>query len=70
MAKTHVHLRPWSHPNFATATAGINGELSIPIAELQQEALDELAQEWLVDLYTDAGKINPFRCERLAREKP
>lgn len=58
-AKITVALRPWSAPNFATRPSG-EGE-GIPVAELSEEALEELAERWLQDLYRKAGRSQmPF----------
>ena len=60
MAKTMIELKPWSVPRFATGVAGANQDISIPIEQLSQESLDEMAEQWLYDLYESAGKRMPL----------
>lgn len=65
--KTSVHLNPWQTPNFATVIIppgkredGIRPAPTIAVADLDAEALDELAREWLNELYLKAKKPCPF----------
>jgi hypothetical protein len=68
---TTVNLNPWQVPNFATVKQkpglkqdGIQPAVSIPVADLSQEALDSLAQAWLTELYNKADKHSPFHIVR------
>lgn len=68
---TTVNLNPWQVPNFATVKQkpgkredGPQPAVTIPVADLSQEALDNLAQAWLADLYNKADKHNPFNIVR------
>ncbi len=63
MAATEVKLKPWLTPNFATIEMpprpkqeGISALPSIPVKELSPQALADLAEQWLTELYEKAGK--------------
>lgn len=63
MATFELKLRPWTTPNFATAEMPVgkrqDGARELPtiaVADLSEEALSDLAQQWLGELYDKAGK--------------
>lgn len=63
MASIKMKLKPWLTPNFANIEVpprpkqdGVVELPSIPVSELSMEALSSLAQQWLTELYTKAGK--------------
>lgn len=65
--KTSVKLKPFLVPNFVSVEAkpgrkgdGVQPLPTIPVADLDSEALDGLAQAWLTELYEKAGKSSPF----------
>lgn len=62
--KTSIELQPWTPPNFASASGKAVENAAIPVAALDAEALDALAYRWLEDLYSKAGKRNPFVATR------
>lgn len=57
-ATIKVTLKPWAAPNFATRPTG-EGE-GIPVKELHEDTLEDMALAWLDDLYRKAGKRSPF----------
>jgi hypothetical protein len=64
-ASIEVKLKSFQVPNFATIDLnprhlGDRNEATLPIKDLSDEALDSLAQEWLVGLYSKAGRRSPF----------
>lgn len=59
MITAPVALRPWPAPNFAVVKSG-DDTLSIPIRDLPEETLDELAAAWLTELYQKAEKGSPW----------
>lgn len=69
-----MRLKRWMAPNYAIIETsprpkqeGIQPLPTVPVTELGQAALDELAGAWLTDLYTKAGKQSPF--ERVVQSK-
>lgn len=63
---TKVVFRKWPAPNFATVSLpplprqeGMKELPSVPIAELQPQVLDALAEAWLADLYAKANRKAP-----------
>jgi len=59
-------MRPWLAPNFATvdmpAAPKQDGMRDLPtfhVSDLPVETLDQLAEQWRVDLYVKAGKPLP-----------
>ena len=61
MAYVKVKLGKWKAPNFALVDG--SDKASIPVADLPSDALDELARDWLDDLYAKAGKMNAWRMD-------
>lgn len=55
-AQITVFLRPWTIPTGAVYAA----DKAIRLPELTQEALDDLAGEWLEGLYKAANKRDPW----------
>lgn len=60
-------FRAWNAPNYATLSLPVRGkgegmaELpSFPVADLDPDALDALAAQWLDHLYAKAGRASPF----------
>jgi hypothetical protein len=60
-----MKLKPWLSPNYAQVEMpprprqdGPKEPPSLHVSELSAEALDGLAEQWLADLYTKAGKPN------------
>lgn len=67
MASFEMKLRPWIVPNFATLEMPVgrreDGPRELPtiaVADLSEEALTELAQQWLDELYKKAGKARNY----------
>lgn len=67
--RTKVKFHTWSVPNYATLGAtqprcdGWNTTPmppSIPVTELEDDALQALAKAWLTELYDKAGRKSPF----------
>lgn len=63
MATFEMKLRPWIVPNFATLDMPVgrkqDGPRELPtiaVADLSEEALTDLAQQWLTELYAKAGQ--------------
>lgn len=64
-ATIKVDLRPFQIPNFVTIdlktpSKSDTSAASVPISELDHDALDALAEQWLDALYKKANKRNPF----------
>lgn len=64
---TTVNLKPWPVPDHATVElppqpkqAGMQALPTIPLGELDPDALDNLAQEWLDNLYANVKRRSPF----------
>ena len=58
-----VRLKPFMVPNFAVLQldANVAGDGSgIPIKDLDSDALEQLAYQWIDALFAKAGKRNPF----------
>lgn len=62
-----VSFKPLQVPNYAihetaprSRSEGFQDAPKTAIVDLPQEALDALAQRWLSDIYTKAGKRSPF----------
>lgn len=53
-ATIHVSIKPWDAPNFAVRSEV--GDGGIPVKDLDDDALEEAAYAWLVDLYRKAGR--------------
>lgn len=59
-ATLSIELEPWSAPNFAKR-AGAEEREAIPVRELDDDALEDLALAWVRDLYKKAGRAHcPF----------
>ncbi len=63
-----ISFRRWQTPHLAVPASpprprqeGFNSIPGVPVAELPQEALDELAAAWLTELYQKAEKDSPWR---------
>jgi hypothetical protein len=57
-ATLKVSLAPWRAPNFARHAQreeGTEGS-AIPVADLDDDALEDLALAWVRDLYRNAGR--------------
>jgi hypothetical protein len=68
MATQPLKLRPWRAPNYANVDMPLgrrqDGFTQLPsfaLSELAQEALDDLTEQWLNDVYRTAGKVSPWR---------
>lgn len=66
MATVELKLKPFNVPAFAHVDLPEReGKTSlspaIPIAELSEDAIEDLAMEWLEALYANRGKRCPFR---------
>jgi hypothetical protein len=66
-ASVEMKLSPWLPPNFARVALppgkrqdGLRELPAIAIADLPIEALNSLAEQWLVALYAKAGKPSPW----------
>ena len=59
MATISKELKPWRAPNFA-ALAGGEYSAGVPVSELPRSTLNEMAADWLDDLYRKAGKQSPW----------
>ena len=65
---TEIELKPFIVPTFARAkpsakSASEGGTVETPgfhLSDLTQETLDDLALQWIADLYKKAGKRSPF----------
>lgn len=53
----------WEAPRFAVPNVGTDDVKVVPVAELPDETLNEMATNWLSDLYRNAGKASPFRLD-------
>jgi hypothetical protein len=53
-AKLSVKFSRWQAPNFAILVG--ESEAAIPVRDLSDDALEDLALAWLGDLYTAAGR--------------
>lgn len=64
-ATLKIKLKPWTAPNYVgRADSSDPTAPSIPVADLDDDALEDLALAWLRDLYTKAGRRHcPFRKE-------
>lgn len=65
--RTTIAFEKWRVPNFVlvaqdpSLTNSDAGGTAIRIENLDSVALDDLAAEWLTDLYAKAGKQTPFQ---------
>jgi hypothetical protein len=60
-ASVKLRLKPLTTPNFVSVdVAGAPEAFTVPIKELDHDALEELAYGYLIDLYKKAGKTCPF----------
>lgn len=65
--RTAIAFEKWRVPNFACVAQDPSlaqrseGGTAIRIENLDGVALDDLAAEWLADLYAKAGKACPFQ---------
>lgn len=72
-ATVKLKLKPLTVPNFvgvelsrSKSTEGL-GSFTVPVAELDEDALEDLAYGFLIEFYKKAGKHCPFyRPERAA----
>lgn len=60
-AKVTVSYKPFQTPNYARMEGTAFDTHGTLISDLPAEALNALAERWIADLYTKAGKPNPFR---------
>ncbi len=65
-ARTVVKFKTWTPPNYAVLALEHQQDskevaASIPVSELSEEALADLAMDWLDALYAKADKRNPFQ---------
>ncbi len=67
MASIEMKLKPWQTPNYAQVELpsapkqeGVRELPSVHVSELSLEALDDLARQWLTDLYNKAGKRDQY----------
>lgn len=74
-ATLKVVLKPWSAPNFAIrrddagTVEGSDHASGIPVRELDDATLDQMAKAWLDDLYARAGRTyHPFSASRVSGE--
>lgn len=68
MANIEMKLKPWPTPDLAvvdeppnTRQAGMRELMKIPLQDLPAGSLQEMARDWLVELYEKAGKPNNWR---------
>lgn len=61
-ATLRVELKPWIAPNFASRISDGDGRGgSIPVKELDDDTLEDMALAWVRDLYAKAGRSHaPF----------
>lgn len=67
MAMIEMKMRPWLAPNFAQVESpvgrrqdGILVPNGIPVAEIPEHVLHDMALDWVSDLYRKAGKPCPW----------
>ena len=60
MAAISKELRPWQTPNFASFADDLS-KVTMSVSELPRSTLDEMAADWLDDLYRKAGKQSPWK---------
>ena len=60
MATIMKKLKPWRAPNYAIL-AEVEHNAGMPVSELPRSTLDEMAADWLDDLYRKAGKQSPWK---------
>lgn len=62
--RTRVKFKNWNVPNFAVLDNRTDGDdrenHTIPIMELDADAMAALAEAWLADLYGKSDFPNPF----------
>lgn len=64
--RTKIKFQEWHAPSYAVLanvaeSGGGRESHTIAVNELDADALSALAQSWLDDLYTKAGKPSPFQ---------
>ena len=57
-ATLRVRLKPWAAPNFARRAdiEDQSSEGAIPVNDLDDDALEDMALAWIEDLYRKAGQ--------------
>lgn len=55
MAEIKRKLRPFTVPNYVGVEMGAQEPVSIPLSELDREALEELCEEFVDAVFTKAG---------------
>ena len=63
MAEVTLKLKPLHVPNFVAIQLKVGSEgldPSVPLSSLDADALEDLAYQWLIDFYKQAGKHCPF----------
>ena len=55
-ATIRVELRPWRAPAFASRLNGTENSEGIPVAELDDDTLEDMALAWISELYSNAGR--------------
>jgi hypothetical protein len=57
-ATLKVRLKPWAAPNYARVVGmdESSADSAIPVADLDPQALEQMALAWLSDLYSKAGR--------------
>ena len=70
MATIQLELKPWVAPKFAIVAEpmrpreeGLQQCRSIQVSDLSPETLREMANNWLSDLYDNAGQAYDWRFE-------
>lgn len=60
-ATLSVRLKPWNVPSFATRFDAPSDASSIPVADLDDDALEALVLLWVREVYRKAGRRHcPF----------
>lgn len=61
-----MKLKPWTTPNFATVELpprpkqdGVVALPAIPLADLTEEAVDDLVKQWRAEVYKKANMLLP-----------
>ena len=60
MATIMKELKSWRAPNCAVLADG-GDNVGIPVSELPRSTLDEMAADWIDDLYRKASKQSPWK---------
>lgn len=71
-AVIELKLKPWQAPSYALVDSppggrqdGLKPLASVHVSELSPDALTQLAEQWLTDLYKKAGKTQNWSFVRV-----